>query len=276
MRITAAALCLIAICGLGEAQSDPDPKDAQFILKAAGSGRGIAVVMDDERLAIGLARKSGLTLYVIASHEGRLAPARKAVESAGFTASRIRIELGPPEKLEYPDFAANLIVCPVLPPQASLRDLWRMLRPEGFMFIGSRDPVEAALKAASIEHVKVLDRTGAWLPIRRSRLEGSAEWTHHDYDPSQNRYSPDAHVRAPLRPLWYTRPASTRGSFWASHGLTAGGRIFMTGQSPSNPKRARVTALDAYNGVELWARDVGTDRYTRVRGVSGDSATWVR
>jgi len=276
MKTFAAVLGVIALGFLGEAQNAHDPTGAADILKIYGAQRGIGIVLDDERVGVELARRSELTVYVFLSDEGRAAGARKAVESAGLSAQRVRIEKGPPETLEYPDWSANLILCPTLPSETSLKDLWRVLRPEGFLFVGGADSGEASLKAAGIGDFRLLERRGRWIPIRRDRLEGAAEWTHRDYDPTQNRYSPDRHIRPPFRPLWYTRPVHTRGSFWASQGLTAGGRIFIAGQSPSNPKRGYITALDAYNGVELWAREVGGDRYTRVRGVAEDSSMWVR
>lgn len=233
---------------------------AQAIVKDSGWSRGICLDMgSDPALAVELAKASVLSVYRVEADAAAVARTRKLAEDASLSPLRLRVELGPLDRLEYPDYCANLIIADAL----DEKNLARLLRPAGgvaYLRGGAAAPKGFASSAGP----------GVFTRLRRGPLDGAAEWTHYFNDPSNNRYSSDKLIRPPFRPLWYGEPVIPCADFWMCQALTAGGRIYLTDASPADTTKARITCLDAYNGVQLWAREVGASRYPRVEGTKED------
>ena len=283
------ALLLPAFCSAAVAALDGDPKItgtavsvlAAEVLRAAGARRGIAIEWGsaDASLALELAKQAELRVYRVQDAPLAVGRERAAVEAAGLSALRVRIEAGPLETLEYPNYAANLVLCAGLPEAPRLKEWGRIMRPEGFLFLF---PARDATGKFGVEEVKshlAQHGAGGWqepracgaaVCVRRAKLEGAAEWSHYFRDPDNNRYSPDKLIRAPLRPLWFGAPSHPLGDLFFTQGLSAGGRLLLTDASPSDTTRARLTCLDAYNGMLLWEREAGGGRYTKVEGPKAD------
>lgn len=267
---------------------------AADILKARGAGRGLAVESGsaDPGLAIELARVSELRVHRVEGEAGTVAGSRAAIVTAGLSALRVRVEAGPLESLAYPNHAFNVGVCSGLPEPARLKEWARIIRPEGWLFFVAAPGTAAKAGVEEVKRHLAEYGSGQWLEprpagllvgVQRAKEAGAAEWTHYFRDPDNNRYSPDRLIRPPLRPLWYGEPCHPLGDLYFTQALTAGGRLFMTDASPADTTRARLTCLDAYNGVKLWEREAGSSRFAKVEGTKADATIrafqlpgWVR
>lgn len=276
MRTLALAVLALLGCALVSAA---DGSPAEAIAKAYGSPRGIAIEAGgaDASLAIALAKASELHVYRVAPDEKTAANERAVVEAAGLSALRVRVEAGPLAALEYPRYGANVLVAAGLPDEALLKECARALRPEGLLVLVPEKG--GALDAAAAKAHLEKTTPGAWqtpaagtgfVVAARAKLAGAAEWTHYFREPGNNRCSPDTNIADPLRVLWYGEPEQPLGDLFYTQALTAGGRLFLTDAYPEDTTRARLTCLDAYNGVQLWVRVAGAPRYTKVEGTSND------
>ncbi len=227
---------------------------AQAIVKDSGWSRGFCLDLgSDPALAAELARASELSVHRLEADAAAAARARKLAWDAGLTPPRLRIEAGPLDRLEYPDWFANVVVADSL----AADDLLRLVRPAGgvaYLRVGAAAPKGFESAAGP----------GGFTRLRRGPLDGAAEWPHYFCGPDNNRYSPDANIRPPFRPLWYGEPVTLLGDLWLSQALSAGGRLFLTDASPADTSRARITCLDVYNGAKLWTREAGAPRFPRL------------
>jgi outer membrane protein assembly factor BamB len=260
-KTAASAILGLALCVSSVAAGGKDDALAAAIVKESGWSRGICVdLSSDPALAVELAKSSDLSVYRIEADAAGVARTRKLVEDAGLSPLRMRVESGPLAGLEYPDWCANLIIADSL----GAEDLLRLLRPAGGVaYLRQVGPLDKGFESTK--------GPSGFTRLRRGRLDGTADWTHYHYDPSNNRYSPDANIREPLRVLWYGEPTRTRGELWLGQGLAAGGRLFLADRSPNDLSRSYLTAVDAYNGTILWEREVGSPRFSWERGTKADS-----
>ncbi|MHC4914427.1 MAG: outer membrane protein assembly factor BamB family protein [Planctomycetota bacterium] len=226
--------------------------------------RGICVdVGADARLCVELARASGLEIYRVEKDAASAARTRKLVEAAGLTPLRVRVEVGPLEKLAYPEHCANLIVAP-----SAVKEVLRLLRPAGGVAY-----LSAAASAG--KGFKAGKGPGGLHRLERLRLEGAGNWTHNGYDATNNRYSPDKYVNPPFRIKWYGNPRRSYLWWWGVRGLAADGRFFMADTSREDPYGAYIVAKDAYNGTVLWERAVGGRRFAWLPPVKGEGPAWM-
>jgi len=238
---------------------------AAAIVKDSGWRRGICVDLGaDPKLAVALARNSELSICRVEKNATAASRTRKLVETAGLSPPRVRVEIGPLEKLAYPVYCANLILA-----EQPSKELLRLLRPAGgvaYLRAGASSPGKG---------FKLGKGPGGWARLERLPLEGAGDWKHNGYDATNNRYSPDRYVKPPFRILWYGDPIRSFGTWWTIRGLAAKGRYFLTDLSPEYPDRAWITAKDAYNGVVLWEREAGGTRFSWRRPVKGEDPNWL-
>ena len=275
-----AAASAIATTAAADGPASGALTDVDKALKSAGISRGIAIECGspDASVAIELARVSQMRVYRVVDDPAAAARDRAAVQAAGLSALRVRVEAGPLETVEFPRFAANVIVCTGLPDAKRLAEFGRIIRPEGLLFVlpaakgqlGVDDVKRDMAKFGAAGWLEPL-ACGAGVCIQRAKPNGAADWSHYFRDPDNNRYSPDKLIRPPLRPLWYGEPVFPLGDLFLTQGLAAGGRLLLTDASPADTTRARLTCLDAYNGVLLWDRQAGGARYTKVEGTKADA-----
>ena len=228
-------------------------------LSKVTSGYCLLLGIGDGMLAYELARQSDLTIYSIESDPGKVTAARQLLDRAGVYGVRVAVHHSTEKTLPYPDYFANLAVAaPGIVPGAnrySQAELYRVLRPcGGVAYVGleggnATRPDWSGVLAADFDQMRVRD--GVTVLIRGA-LRGAGEWTHPYADAGRSVASTDEHVRLPLKMLWFGGPGPARmvSRHWRSPvPLWANGRAFIAGEH-------HVIALDAYNGRELWSREL--------------------
>jgi outer membrane protein assembly factor BamB len=262
-----------------KATENPFPKDeaegrrevAEDLVKALGRTRGYGLVLGgDGPLALELARRTSLRLHVPVADAAAAARLREALVEAGVHGSKVTVTHAPAGPLPYSDYFASLVVCTgdffAGQPAVPAEDVARMLKPCGGVVMAERPagakepPAEMrtwmdALREDLARSGKMEAETaagGRWLALRRGALNDAGVWTHEYGDAGNTASSDDAHVRGPLGILWYGRPgpaemANRHAS--AASPLAVGGRLFVQGENV-------LMAYDAYDGVQLWRRDI--------------------
>jgi len=236
---------------------------ARQIIKETGIRAGYCLVLGagDGRLAYELAQQSDLRVYCLEPEAQKVAAARQALDSAGVYGVRVTIHQGSPQKLPYADYFANLIVlgdgiagdlenC-------SARELYRVLRPcGGRLYLATGKGVSAGqiarwLREAELSSAEIHTSNTA-VQVVRGELPGAGEWTHQYADAGRSGASKDQLVKLPVKLLWFGKPGPAKmvSRHWRGPApLSTDGRLFVIGQDS-------VTAVDAYNGHELWCRDL--------------------
>ena len=244
---------------------------ADRIVRETGIRKGFCLVLGcgEGRLAYELAKRTDLNIYCIDPDADKVARVREAIDAAGLYGHRITVDVGSLSVLPYPTYFANLIVSEDLLTtgrlEASPEEMFRVLRPfGGVAYFGQparRDGLTGAFDAEQI--TAWLDRAGGpaptidredglWASIERGQLAGAGSWTHQYGNPGNTANSGDLQLQTPLGILWFGRPGPER--MIERHGRAAAplfyeGRMFVQGENV-------VMAYDAYNGTQLWQREI--------------------
>ncbi len=109
-------------------------------------------------------------------------------------------------------------------------------------------------------------KNGRWNKIIKLRPKNIDEWTHYLHDASGNPVAHDEVVGPPRHVQWVAEPRHTRShehipSIYAL--VSTGGRIFyIADEAPVASIRQRpqwyLEARDAFNGIQLWKKPIGT------------------
>ena len=246
------------------------------ILARTGVTSGYCLLLGtgDGTVACELARQSGLVVYCVEREEDRVAAARMLLDRAGLYGVRAAVHhTTDANALPYADYFANLVVVdpsltgPATP--AQLREVYRVLRPcGGTAHIASADGPGASvdrLREAGVPAGEITARDDVILVVR-APLPGAGSWTHRYADAGRSAASAEKRLRLPLEMLWFGGPGPARmvSRHWRTPApLFAGGRMFVPGEN-------HVIGVDAYNGRELWSRELpGVGRFpARYRGGS--------
>ncbi len=239
------------------------PDDVAHILKrlpAGGMIKGFAVVWGDAdaRLAEKLAQHSRLhVLSVLSDAKQIAAESERILRTTSIYGSRLAIvHVEKKQPLPFVPYFANLVV---LAGEGSAdAELYRILRPcGGIMAFTAKQNMDGFAKSANIPTVEIKsDNKGSW--IARGKLPGAFDWNSED--------DADKRVRWPLEFQWYGEP---NGQLLVSRHarprtpIPANGRLFVFGES-------HITAVDAYNGNELWRRRFNQATCTGQGAVSAD------
>lgn len=158
-------------------------EQADRLLKRIGLDRGICVVLDDPdcKLAMEMAEKSKLLVYVQMPDAEHVDGARRAAEVAGLDARRLSIEQGSLSRLHLADNIADALVAGGDAGAISEAEALRVLRPGGRAFLGQRELVKP-------------------MP------DGMDDWTHVYHGPDNNPVSQDRLVRAPYMTQFLADP----------------------------------------------------------------------
>jgi outer membrane protein assembly factor BamB len=239
---------------------------AETILRQTGIRRGYCLVLgcDEGQLALELARRSELTIYVVSPDAAKVAAAREKIDAAGLYGGRISVEQWPLDRVPYADYFANLIVSESALADGQLpdaREMYRMLKPVGGVALVGQPSAEGPLNAeqvqnwlsaAKLDGARLSTDGGLWARVDRGPLPGAGSWTHQYGEPGNTACGDDQRVRAPLGVLWFGNPGPknmmnrhTR----AAAPVSADGRMFCEGENC-------VLAYDAYNGLPLWEREI--------------------
>ena len=243
----------------GRAQLPPE------VLLPLRESRGYALVIapDDSATAMRLAWQTNLHVVQVVKPAAKADAERKRLLTTDLYGSRIAVHgLDSLAALPFARYFADLVVVCGKAGDLSggesvrlrFKELYRVLRPCGGMmcFAGTApSAAEALLKDAGVPPGEI-QRAGGSLLVVRGKLPGAGEWRHQWADAGRTGIGDDSRVRTPLELLWFGGPGPDRmmSRHWGtSTPLSVNGRVFVTGQH-------HVIAFNAYNGCELWARDL--------------------
>ena len=258
---------------------------AEHIVRETGITKGYALVLGygTGRLAYELAKRTDLHVVGIEPDPVQVATARRALDAAGLYGVRVAVVRGPPERLPFASYFADLVVCDAMirtgRPVGSAKDVWRVLRPLGGVAclgqpaeaatVGRRVDVAALRRwMADLPGAKLSTTDGLWTRATRGALPGAGQWTHQYGNAAGTGCSTDRLVRTPLRLLWYGRPGADRMIDRHARGaapVSAGGRLFIQGEH-------RLMAVDAYNGRLIWQHAIKGARRANLGGECGNLA----
>jgi len=244
---------------------DPYPRDkwtavyeasAKSILEQTGIRTGFCLVVGAEqgRLALALARNSGLKIYGVESDAAKVAAARKALVRTGLYGHRITIHEAASGEIPYSNYFANLIVSDThlltgrVPVAGDV--VAAHLKPcGGVICLGGTHPFDDAWrKSLGLAGQSVTEIGGSFTVLQRGKLPGAGSWSHQYGDAGNTACSDDQLIRGGLGVLWYGDPGP--GKMINRHDGAVGpvstnGRMFIQGTES-------LMAYDAYNGQLLW------------------------
>ena len=211
-----------------------DEKSAKMLLDKIGVSRGICVVLGDTKLelALELARKSELLIYVQLPQAEDVGKARQAADAAGLYGTRIYIEKGKLTNLHLADNLADAIIASETTGISEAEAL-RVLRPDGKALIGQKE-------------------------LTKSFPEGVDDWSHPYHGPDNNPQSKDRIARAPYLTQFLADP---RYAPVPQVAVASAGRVFkafghVAFKKREEPYLNKLVAFNGYNGTILWERDL--------------------
>lgn len=205
--------------------------DAAKVLREMGARQGLcAIVGGDGQLALDLAKKSKLTIYLQVSSEKTAQQARDLAQKEGLLGSRVYVEKGSRERVHLADNLADAIVAMEEVPQS---EALRVIHPRGKLITSGK-------------------------AISKPVPPGIGEWSHPYHSPDNNPLSQDRMAQAPYltqflaTPYYGPMPEVT---------VSSGGRLFKAFGHISFKERewamlSKLIAINAYNGTRLWEREL--------------------
>ncbi|MBN1348711.1 PQQ-binding-like beta-propeller repeat protein, partial [candidate division KSB1 bacterium] len=257
---------------------NPDPFEArgdlpdfsaivQTILQNDRQGKGYCLVLGSEegRFAQALANLSQYNIVVIEEDETRVLAARRALDQADLYGVRVSVHQGSLRELPFTPYFANLVVSEKMLLTGDLPtspdEIYRVLRPFGGRgFVGQPDAeqlqkIKSWLASGQSSRWTTVESSGVWCEAVRGSVTGAGEWTHL-YANAQNTSCSMDKLLAPVQIQWFGRPGPHRIINRHSRPMSPlfkKGRVFI-------PADNRIIAVDAYNGTELWQRDIPNSR----------------
>jgi len=245
---------------------------AKSIIERTGVSKGYALLVgeSDSRLAMALCLQSDLHVINVLRGTAEVAREREALLTTDLYGSRLVVQgLEDLAHLPYAPYFANLIVVSAEVEHLSGKELYRVLRPCGgvLCFAGVSNAAAKKLIAEGDVPGAEVRLSGAWPMVVRGRLPGAGEWRQQWADGGRTGTGGESRLHLPFDLLWFGGPGPDRmmSRHWAtSTPLSVNGSVFVTGQH-------HVIAFDAYNGRELWCREIrGVGR----KGAIGNSANF--
>jgi len=210
----------------------PSPEVARLLDLIPGKGtvKGFAVVDGDVALAEQIARQSQLHVVALVD-AAKLQDERRRFVGGDLYGSRLVVMERVDRLLPY---FANLVVA--ARKETPSGNLYSMVRPCGGV-LAFAEGIEVPNLPREIPPAEVKGRT-----VVRGKLPGAFDW--------DSKTEADERVRWPLEFQWFGGPNAQLLVSRHSRPRTpvpANGRVFVFGES-------HITAIDAYNGSELWRR----------------------
>ncbi len=209
----------------------------QAMIQKIGAQRGICVLLSAEpaELAIALAGRSELTLYLQLRGNGQTESTRRRVDDAGMLGTRIYVEQGDWSHIHLADNLADAVIVPgqVAMTSAHREEMLRVIRPGGQLILA--------------------DAT-----VTKPLPEGTDEWSHPYHGPDNNPQSTDRIARAPYLTQFLAEPWYVP---FPMVSVAAGGKVFQAFGHVGYKRRDwpwvnSMVAINGYNGTLLWKRSL--------------------
>lgn len=237
-------LLLISLAiSVTRAQSPNPDREATKILDSTGVRGGMVVHIGcgDGRLTAALRANDSYVVQGLDSNPENVDIARKHIQALGLYGN-VSVEQWSGERLPYIDNSVNLIVSEDMG-GISNSEVMRVLAPQGTAYVKS---------------------DGRWTKTIKSRPSEIDEWTHYLHDPSNNAVAHDSIIEPPNRYQWLAGPRYSRQHDHMSSVsavVSANGRLFyIFDEAPRAsillPPQWRLIARDAFNGKQLWERNI--------------------
>ncbi|MBM4155323.1 MAG: hypothetical protein FJ221_09895 [Lentisphaerae bacterium] len=233
MKLSVVRLVALALTGVGFETEAAPPRNP--VIPQLEVTRGICVVLGDARcdLALKLARKTELLVYMQLPDAAGAEGARRAVDEAGFYGSRVFVERGPLTKLLLADNVADALVATGDAGDMPEAEALRVLRPQGKALLGTKEVVKP-------------------FPA------GVDDWSHPYHRADNNPASDDKIIRGPYLTQFLADP---RYAPLPQVAVSSAGRVFkafghIAFKEREEPWLDTLAAFDGYNGTLLWRRPI--------------------
>ncbi len=232
-RFILLSTCLLALTA-ARAQA---PQGTPPALTGLKGGLVVQLGAADTQAPAALSRTGRYLVHVLATDPAAVAAARAQLRAKGYYGLASAEHLADPRHLPYADNLVNLIVVDDIRVPAA--ELFRVTAPMGAVAVRRPGVVSKAdLKAAGF----TTPAAGGYpLVARKPWPAGMDVWPHPRHGADGNAVSNDTLVGPPERIRWVAGAVSEVEGI-----VSAGGRNFYGG----------VLALDAFNGLRLWHRDL--------------------
>ncbi|MHC4704627.1 MAG: outer membrane protein assembly factor BamB family protein [Planctomycetota bacterium] len=235
-------LLVSAATSVAGAQPRDISRLAGRILNLTDSKGGLIVHVGcgDGKLTAALRAGDSYVVHGLDSDPENVAAARKHIKSLGRYGS-VFVEQWSGGRLPYIDNSVNIVVSENVGVADS--ELMRVLAPRGVAYV----------------------RSGRqWTRTIKPRPEEIDEWTHYLHDPSNNAVAHDSVIEPPSRYQWLAGPRYSRQHDHMSSVsavVSANGRLFYIFDEAHRasiliPPKWRLIARDAFNGKQLWERQI--------------------
>jgi outer membrane protein assembly factor BamB len=226
-------LSLVFLVSVFFARSAVAQQKAERLLERLGARDGICVVLGDPscELAIQIARKSDLLVYVQLPSPRDVARARRTVEAAGLDATRLQIDRGGLGRLHLASNVADALITVGGTSELSEAEVLRVLRPRGRALLGRRELLK---------------------PVP----DGMDDWSHPYHGPDNNPLSQDRLARSPYMTQFLADPRYGAAPQLA---VASDGRVFkafghVAWHEREEPFLNTLAAFNGFNGTMLWKR----------------------
>ncbi|MDT8303655.1 MAG: PQQ-binding-like beta-propeller repeat protein [Sedimentisphaerales bacterium] len=238
-------LCLSCIVSVVTAQPMVSEQQAGRILDATNIKGGLIVHIGcgDGKLTAALHAGDSYLVHGLDTDAQAVRTAREHISKLGIYGP-VSVDIFDGKRLPYADNLVNLVVAEDID-DVSKTELLRVLAPGGTLYT---------------------KKDGRWSGIVKPRPKNIDEWTHYLHDASGNPVAHDEVVGPPRHVQWVAEPRHTRShehipSFYAL--VSTNGRIFyIADEAPVASIRQTpqwyLEARDAFNGIQLWKKPVGT------------------
>jgi len=253
----AKCFCLtLAVSLVGHHCSGATPSAAD-ILNTSGFTGGLIVCIgcDNPEFLAELGDNNSCLIHAVDTDPAKIARARAALREKKLY-GKISVDTFSGKHLPYVDNVVNLIVIRDTGHEIRDEELTRVLAPRGRII---------APAGTRIPHP--VSRIGnAFVILTKSVPDDMDDWTHYLHDASNNAVSRDGLVGPPGGLQWVAAPRFSRSHEQLasiSAAVSADGKIFSIEdrgpiESVAFPPKWILVARDAFNGITLWQREVGT------------------
>lgn len=224
------------------APDDLAARTAEAVLARTGVKAGYGLVLGGTRLAVELARRTELQVYLV---EPEPAKAREMLAERGLYGTRITVDAS---AAAYPRYFADLVVSETW--RGVSPDVARHVKPAGGKVCLPESAAAWLAETKLGEEGARTETSDGWAVLTRGKLPGSDAWSHQYGNPGNSSSNQDFRVRGGLSVLWYGDPGPAQvvnRHAGAVGPVSANGRLFIQGDES-------VIAVDAYNGRVLWDR----------------------